>query len=127
MLFTMTKQKKRGLPRLRAAFGYSMAGFVAAWRGEEAFRQEVLLAIVLFPLAFWLGQGPLERLVLVGSWLVVMIVEILNSAIEATVDRISEEHHPLAGRAKDLASAAVFLALVLAFLSWATVAWQRFA
>lgn len=127
MLFTMTKQKKRGLPRLRAAFGYSMAGFVAAWRGEEAFRQEVLLAIVLLPLAFWLGQSPLERLVLVGSWLVVMIVEILNSAIEATVDRISEEHHPLAGRAKDLASAAVFLALVLALLSWATVAWQRFA
>ncbi|MCE7901346.1 MAG: diacylglycerol kinase [Gammaproteobacteria bacterium PRO9] len=123
----MTKQKKRGLPRLRAAFGYSMAGFVAAWRGEEAFRQEVLLAIVLLPLAFWLGQSPLERLVLVGSWLVVMIVEILNSAIEATVDRISEEHHPLAGRAKDLASAAVFLALVLALLSWATVAWQRFA
>lgn len=123
----MAKQKKHGLPRLRAAFGYSMAGLKAAWLGEEAFRQEVLLAIVLVPLALWLGQTGPERLLLVASWLLVMIVEVVNSAIEATVDRIGDEHHILAGRAKDLASAAVFLALVLAALTWATVAWQRWS
>ncbi len=121
----MGKQGKRGWRRLQAAFGYSVAGLTAGWRGEEAFRQEVLLAIVLVPLALWLGQTALERLLLVASWLLVMIVEILNSAIEATVDRISDEHHPLSGRAKDLASAAVFLSLILAALTWATVAWER--
>ncbi|MDP2324595.1 MAG: diacylglycerol kinase, partial [Gammaproteobacteria bacterium] len=109
----MAKQGKRGLRRLRDATVYSAAGLAAAWRGEEAFRQEVLLAIGLLPLALWLGQTPMERLLLIGSWLVVMIVEVLNTAIEATVDRISDEHHPLSGQAKDLGSAAVFLSLVL--------------
>ncbi|MEZ5565306.1 MAG: diacylglycerol kinase [Gammaproteobacteria bacterium] len=122
----MTKQGKRGWRRLRDAINFSMAGLLAAWRGEEAFRQEVLLAIVLGPLAFWLGQTHFERLLLVASWLLVMIVEILNSAIEATVDRISDEHHPLAGKAKDLGSAAVFLSVVLATITWVTVAWERF-
>lgn len=84
-----------------------------------------MLAIVLVPLAFWLGQAPMERLLLIGSWLVVMIVEILNTAIEATVDRIGDEHHTLSGQAKDMGSAAVFLSLVLAALAWGTVAWQR--
>lgn len=84
------------------------------------------MAVVLVPLAFWLGQTPMERLLLIGSWLVVLIVEILNTAIEATVDRISDEHHKLSGQAKDLGSAAVFLSLVLVMLAWGTVAWQRF-
>jgi diacylglycerol kinase (ATP) len=123
----MAKQGKRGLRRLRDATGYSAAGLLTAWRSEEAFRQEVLLAVVLVPLALWLGQTPMERLLLVGSWLVVMIVEILNTAIEATVDRISDERHKLSGQAKDLGSAAVFLSLLLALLAWATIAWQRFA
>ena len=123
----MAKQGKRGLRRLVDAAGYSAAGLAVAWRGEEAFRQEVLLAVVLVPVALWLGQSPLERLLLVASWLVVMIVEILNTAVEATVDRISDEQHRLSGQAKDLGSAAVLLSLLLAALVWGTVAWQRFA
>jgi diacylglycerol kinase (ATP) len=122
----MAKQGKRGLRRLYDATGYTIAGLAAAWRGEEAFRQEVLLAIILVPLAFWLGNTALERLLLIGSWLVVMIVEILNTAVEATVDRVGDEYHPLSKQAKDLGSAAVFLALILAALAWATIAWQRF-
>ncbi len=122
----MAKQGKRGLRRIWDAAGYSAAGFAAAWRGEEAFRQEVLAGLVLVPAALWLGQTGLERLLLVATWLLVMIVEILNTAVEATVDRISDEKHPLSGQAKDLGSAAVFLSLVLAALVWGTVAWQRF-
>ncbi|MCL4720682.1 MAG: diacylglycerol kinase [Gammaproteobacteria bacterium] len=123
----MAKKGKRGLRRLKDAAGYSMAGLRDAWRGEEAFRQEVSLALVLLPLALWLGQTPVERLLLAGSWLLVMIVEILNTAIEATVDRISDDYHQLSGQAKDLGSAAVFLSLVLAALTWGTVAWGRIA
>jgi diacylglycerol kinase (ATP) len=122
----MAKQGKRGLRRIIDAAGYSAAGLAVAWRGEEAFRQEVLLALVLVPLALWLGGSNMERLLLVASWLLVMIVEILNTAIEATVDRISDEQHRLSGQAKDLGSAAVFLSLLLAALTWGTVAWQRF-
>jgi diacylglycerol kinase (ATP) len=122
----MAKQGKRGLRRIVDAAGYSAAGLSVAWRGEEAFRQEVGLAIVLVPLALWLGQTSMERLLLVASWLLVMIVEILNTAVEATVNRISAERHPLSGEAKDLGSAAVFLSLLLAALVWGTVAWQRF-
>ena len=123
----MAKQGKRGLRRILDAAGYSAAGFAAAWRGEEAFRQEVVLGAVLVPLALWLGQSSMERLLLVASWLVVMIVEILNTAVEVTVDRIGDENHPLSGQAKDLGSAAVLLSLVLAALVWGTIAWQRFA
>lgn len=123
----MAKQGKRGLRRLLDATRYSAAGLATAWRGEEAFRQEVLLAVVLVPLAAWLGQTAMERLLLIGSWLLVIIVEILNTAIEATVDRIGDEHHQLSGQAKDLGSAAVLLSLLLATLAWGTVAWERFA
>ena len=123
----MAIKGKRGLRRLRNATGYSAAGLATAWQGEEAFRQEVLLAVVLVPIALWLGQTAMERLLLISSWLVVMIVEVLNTAIETTVDRISDEHHRLSGRAKDLGSAAVFLSLILAALTWGTIAWQRFA
>lgn len=122
----MPKLGKRGLRRILDAAGYSAAGLTTAWRGEEAFRQEVLLGLILAPSALWLGQSAMERLLLVGSWLIVLIVEILNSAVEAVVDRISDDHHPLSGQAKDLGSAAVFLSLVLAALVWGTVAWQRF-
>ena len=123
----MAKQGKRGLRRIVDAAGYSGAGLAVAWRGEEAFRQEVVLAVVLLPLALWLGQSNMERLLLVASWILVMIVEILNTAVEATVDRISDERHRLSGEAKDLGSAAVFMSLVLAALVWGTVAWERFA
>jgi diacylglycerol kinase (ATP) len=123
----MAKQGKRGLRRILDAARYSAAGLAVAWRGEEAFRQEVLLGLVLAPLALWLGQSGMERLLLIASWLLVLIVEILNTAVEATVDRIGDEHHPLSGQAKDLGSAAVFLSLILAALVWGVVAWQRFA
>ncbi len=104
-----------------------MAGLRTAWRSEEAFRQEVIAGVLLLPLALWLGETPLLRLLLIGSWLLVMIVEVLNTAVEATVDRIGDDFHQLSGQAKDLGSAAVFLSLVLAGLTWGTVAWERFA
>ncbi len=122
----MAKQGKRGFRRLVDAIGYSAAGLAAAWRGEEAFRQEVVLGVVLVPIALWLGQSALERVLLVCTWLLVMIVEILNTAVEATVDHIGDEQHQLSGQAKDLGSAAVLLSLVLAALVWGAVVWERF-
>lgn len=123
----MPPSDNRGIRRLLAATGYSLAGLRAAWRHEAAFRQEVVLALVLAPLAFWLGETSLQRLLLLGSCLLVLIVELLNSAIEAVVDRIGPELHELSGRAKDLGSAAVFLSLLLAAAAWAVVALERFA
>lgn len=102
---------------LRAA-GYSIAGLRAALRKEAAFRQEVILFILLAPLGAWLGRNGIERALLIGSLLGVLIVELLNSAVEATVDRISHKHHKLSGRAKDMGSAAVTLSILLAILTW---------
>ncbi|MCC7488235.1 MAG: diacylglycerol kinase [Gammaproteobacteria bacterium] len=122
----MADGKRSGWRHLLAASGYSLAGLRAAWAHETAFRQEVGLTLILAPLAFWLGETAMQRLMLLGSCLLVLIVELLNSAIEAVVDRIGPEAHELSGRAKDLASAAVFLALLLAAAAWAAVAMQRF-
>lgn len=110
-----------GLVRIVRAFGYSLQGLGAAWRHEAAFRQEVALAIVLIPLGLWLGDTALERFVLVGVVILVLLVELANSAIEALADAISTDPHPLLGRAKDLGSAAVLLAMVLAAAAWAAV------
>jgi diacylglycerol kinase (ATP) len=123
----MPKSNRRGFGRLVAATGFSMAGFRAAWRGEEAFRQEVMLAAVLVPAAIWLGQTMLQRALLVGTCLLVLVVELLNSAVEAVVDRVGDELHVLSGQAKDMGSAAVLLSLALTVLVWAAVAWDRFA
>ena len=112
---------KTGLRRVWNAFHYSRAGLQAAYRHEDAFRQEALLALVLIPLAIWLGEGAVERALLIGCVLLVLIVELINSAIEATVDRISLELHPMAKRAKDIGSAAVMIALLNAVLVWALV------
>ena len=109
---------KTGLVRLMNAFGYSYAGFRAAFKHEDAFRQEVFLSIVVIPLAFYLGYSAVTRVLMIGSVLLVMIVELINSSIEATVDHTSIEHHPLAKRAKDIGSAAVFLALLNVFVVW---------
>lgn len=109
---------KTGLRRLLNAFGYSMAGLKAAHQNEDAFRQEVLMAIVLIPLAIYLGHNGMERAVMIASVLLVIIVELLNSSIEATVDRISLENHMLAKRAKDIGSAAVLLSLVNLAVVW---------
>ena len=110
-----------GLRRLYHATCWSLQGLAAAWRGEAAFRQEVFASLVLVPLALWLGEDGLERGLLLGSWLLVPLVELLNSAIEAVVDRVGETPHPLAKRAKDLGSAAVMLALLLAAAVWGAV------
>ena len=109
---------KTGLRRLINAVGYSFSGLREAARNEDAFRQELILVVVLTPVALWLANDGIERALLVGSLVLVLIVELLNSAVEATVDRISLENHRLAKRAKDIGSAAVMLSLVLAALTW---------
>jgi len=118
---------RTGLDRIRRALGYSMSGLQAAYKGEDAFRQECWLALVLMPSAFWLGRSWVEVALLLGSVLLVMIVELLNSGIEAAIDRVSFELHDLSKRAKDLASAAVLLSLVLCGGIWAAALWSRFA
>ena len=111
-----------GLGRIAGATRYSLGGLRHAARHEAAFRQEVLGLLVLTPLALLLPVSTLERLLLVLSMMLVIVVELLNSAIEATVDRISTERHPLSGRAKDLGSAAVMVALAMSMLCWIVVA-----
>ncbi len=109
---------KTGLKRVWNAFTYSLDGLGAAYRHEDAFRQEVLLAAVLIPLAFLLSHDNLARALMVGSVILVLVVELVNSAIEATVDRTSLETHPLAKRAKDIGSASVFLAMLNVVVMW---------
>jgi diacylglycerol kinase (ATP) len=109
---------KTGWRRIVNAARYSMDGLIAAARNEDAFRQELILAAVFVPLAFWVGRSGVERALLVGSVLLVLVVELLNSAVEATVDRISFENHHLAKRAKDIGSAAVLLTLLGAAATW---------
>ncbi|RXA96914.1 diacylglycerol kinase [Yersinia sp. 2105 StPb PI] len=114
-----------GLTRIYKAAGYSMKGLSAAWKNEAAFRQESVAAIVAIILAFWLDVDALARILLIGSVALVTIIEVINSAIEAVVDRIGSEFHELSGRAKDMGSAAVFLAILLALFIWITVLWQH--
>ncbi len=123
----MNKPGNTGLRRVINATVYSAQGLAHAWRHEAAFRQELVLTVLLTPVAIWLGQNTVERVLLIACCLLVLIVELLNSAIEATVDRFGKEHNELSGRAKDLGSAAVFLSLLLVPLIWGGVAWQRFA
>ena len=112
---------KTGLQRVLNAAGYSWAGLSAAFRHEDAFRQEVFLAALLIPLGLYLGETGVERALMIGAVLGVLIVELLNSAIEAAVDRISFEHHHLIKRAKDMGSAAVMIALVNVAVVWTLV------
>lgn len=116
---------KTGVQRVINATRYSLEGLAAAARHEDAFRQELLLAAVLLPLGLWLGNDGVERALLVGSMLMVLVVELLNSAVEATVDRVSLEDHRLAKRAKDLGSAAVMLSLVTVGSVWLLVLLPR--
>ena len=120
------KPGKTGLRRLVNATGYSWQGLRASWQHEAAFRQELLLAVVLGATSFWLAQNVLQWLALITPLLLLLIVELLNSAIEAVVDRIGDEHHELAGRAKDMGSAAVLLCLLLVTLVWGTLCYERF-
>ncbi|HET7924745.1 MAG TPA: diacylglycerol kinase [Rhodanobacteraceae bacterium] len=122
----MGKPGNTGIRRIINATFFSMAGFRAAWRDEAAFRQELLLCVVLIPTAFWLGRTAVERSLLIGSCLIVLIVELLNTGIENVVDRFGEERHRLSGQAKDLGSAAVFTSLMLTLVIWTLIAWERF-
>lgn len=116
---------KTGLRRLINAFGYSMAGLKAAYQNEDAFRQEVLMAIVLIPLALYLEAEAVHRAIMIASVFLVIIVELLNSSIEATVDRISLENHLLAKRAKDIGSAAVLISLLNLVLVWGLIVFAK--
>ena len=109
------------LTGLYCAFGYSVAGLRSAWRDDRPFRQEVVVLIAAVAAALWLGESGTERALLIGSWLLVIVVELINSAIESTVNRIGLERHELSGRAKDLASASVFCSIVLAVIVWLAV------
>lgn len=118
---------KQGLTRLINALGYSRDGLAAAWKNEAAFREEVLLAAIAIPLAIVLGKTGIERALLIGAILLILIVEILNSGLEAVVDKASPEKHELAKRAKDMGSAAVLLSLLLCGGTWVAALWQRIA
>ena len=118
---------RTGLDRIVRAAAYSADGIAAALSGESAFRQEAVLAAVMVPAAFWVGRGWVEVALLAGSVVLVLIVELLNSAMEAAVDRISLELHDLSKKAKDFGSAAVLLSLVLCGSIWAAALWQRLA
>ena len=122
----MAKAGHSGLGRILRATKFSSQGLAAAWKNEAAFRQELLLVIVLLPAAVWLGQAALERAVLIGCLFVVLIVELINSAIEAAIDRHGDELHELSGRAKDMGSAAVFVSLLLVAVVWGLIAAERF-
>ena len=122
----MGKPGNTGIRRIVNATFYSLAGLRAAWQHEAAFRQEVMLAVVLIPTGIWLGRNAVERSLLIGSCLLVLIVELLNSGLEAIVDRVGLEPHRLSGPAKDLGSAAVFVSLALVLVIWGLIAWERF-
>ena len=121
------KPGKTGIARIIDATGYSVKGFIFAWKNEAAFRQEFCLAVILIPLACWLGTNAVERSLLIGSCLIVLIVELLNTSVEAAVDRVGDEYHKLAGSAKDLGSAAVFTSLTLTVVVWCLITFERFA
>jgi diacylglycerol kinase (ATP) len=120
------KPGKTGLVRIINAAGYSIKGLRFAWKNEAAFRQESVVALALIPLAFWIGGDAVQIALLIGSCLGVLIVELLNTAIEAVVDRIGDEYHVLAGSAKDLGSAAVMVSLIQVLVVWGLVLTERF-
>ena len=120
------RDKRRGAARFARAFGSTWRGLRAAWHDEAAFRQECALAVVVVPLGLWLGATGVERVLLVGPMFLLLAIELVNSALEATVDRIGLERHPLSGKAKELGSAAVFVCIVLLAVNWILVlAWPR--
>lgn len=112
------KPSHHPLEHLYHATKWSLAGLKAAWVHEQAFRIEIVASFIILPLAFYLGETHIEKVLLIASWLLVLVVELLNSAIEATVDRISTDFHELSGRAKDLGSAAVFMSNIIFACTW---------
>lgn len=121
----MNKPRRTGISRIIWATQYSFLGIKSAWKNEAAFRQELCLMLVMLPAAFWLGTSTEQRLLLIIPCFIVVITELLNSAIEAAIDRIGHEMHELSGQAKDMASAAVLFSLLLVFVTWGTIGWNR--
>ena len=115
------KPQRHGIARIIKATGFSIKGLRYAWKSESAFREEVVIGLLLVIAAFFVGDNNIEIALLIGTCFIVVIVEIINSAIEAVVDRIGSEHHELSGAAKDMGSAAVFLSLALLIITWGLV------
>lgn len=126
MRYILDNTNNSGIRRIINAFRYTFAGLKAAWVNEEAFRQETSLIILVVPLAIWLGSSGTQRALLIGIYLIIPLVELLNSAIESIVDRIGEGRHELSGRAKDLGSAAVFTSICITIIVWIIIACERF-
>ena len=122
----MKPANNHGIKRVIRATGFSMQGLKLAWKHEAAFRQELVLAAIMLPIALFVDVTTVERILLILGLFVVLIVELLNSAIEAVVDRISDDIHPLSGQAKDIASAAVFMSLVFCGLTWLLILLPKF-
>jgi diacylglycerol kinase (ATP) len=122
----MENRKEKGIRRLIKAFRYSCSGFRAAWKNEEAFRQEIILAVFVVPGGLFLGTTGTQRALLIGVYFLIPLIELINSAIESIVDRVGEERHILSGRAKDLGSAAVLLIICIAIAVWGFIAYDRF-
>jgi diacylglycerol kinase (ATP) len=116
----------KGIKRVINAFFYSMAGFKAAWKNEAAFRQEIIAGIIVVPAGFFIGATGTQKAILILSYFIIPLVELLNSAVEAVVDRVGIEKHELSGRAKDIGSAAVFLSICTAAIIWLLIVWERF-
>jgi len=121
----MPSTEPRGPKQIYKALIWSLKGLRAGWIYEASFRLEVYLGVFLIPLGLWVGHGAVEKLILVGPVLLVLSAELLNSAVEAVVDKVSPEFHELAGRAKDMGSAAVFLLMMNVVLCWALILWQH--
>ena len=122
----MGKAKESVLRHIGKAFIWSATGIQTAWKNELAFRVEAIIIIILIPLAIWLGKSAAERALLIASCLLILIIELLNSALEAVVDRIGTEHHELSGRAKDMGSAAAFFAMLTAGIIWVLMTMNAF-
>ena len=122
----MSSMESRGPRQIWRALHWSIKGLRTAWRHEASFRLETCVCVVLFPLGLWLGQGPIEKILLCGSLFLVLSMELLNSALEAMVDKVCPEFHELAGRAKDMGSAAVLVLILNVALCWGLILWPRF-
>ncbi|HXS74140.1 MAG TPA: diacylglycerol kinase [Rhodanobacteraceae bacterium] len=122
----MPSTVRRGPRQIWGALIWSLKGLRAGWRHEASFRLEVCLVVILFPLGLWLGHGAIEKVLLAGSLLLVLALELLNSALEAVVDHVCPDIHPFAERAKDMGSAAVFIAMLGVLLTWALILGMRF-
>jgi diacylglycerol kinase (ATP) len=122
----LRNSKNKGIKRVINAFRSTLSGFKAAWTHEEAFRQEIIMVVLIVPLGIWMGNTGTQKAMLIGIYFIIPLVELLNTAIEVVVDRIGEEHNVLSGMAKDLGSAAVFLSICTALIVWIIIACERF-